>query len=271
MRRVVAASMTMGGHGTVESLLDLLAAAGVQTLPDPADYDRSRQRFLEGKKDADNDGLTNADQWEHVDGLAWNDRLAAFAMDATNGTREDGGAGSSTGGGAGLPGCDTPACLPTREVQRAEALLGIGGTAEGPIGSASERLPFGTPLTVSAEPDVDYSFIMWFAPGSLIDGSRELQEAGFPLPPGDTPFAPKAVFGQNWVPPLCRGLLTATRTRLAGLLPVIPAPERESSKTRAYPPLLHDHASGGPKGQRHESPGQAKRRPGYTPPHCRKR
>lgn len=200
MPRVVAACMTLGGHDTVQSLLDLLAGAGVQALPDPADYDRSRQRFFGGKKDADNDGVTNADQWEHVDGLAWNDRLAAFAMNATNGTREDGDTGGSTGGGAGLPGCDTPACLPTRKVQRAEALLGIGGTAEGPIGNASERLPFGTPLTVSAKPDIDFSFVMWLAPGSLIDGSRvKNEQAEFPLPPGDTPFAPKAVFAQKIV------------------------------------------------------------------------
>lgn len=69
---VTAAYLTLGDYRSVEAAESLLqkTVSGFEALPDRDAYDRSRQRFFRGTGDADNDGLSNVEEWQHAEALA---------------------------------------------------------------------------------------------------------------------------------------------------------------------------------------------------------
>lgn len=87
--RAVAAYMTLGGFGTCESAKELVERTFPNVLIEVTAYDRSRNRFFDQDEDADNDGLSNRDEWDLAspDGRLVN--MDVFVEYCLNGKRDE--------------------------------------------------------------------------------------------------------------------------------------------------------------------------------------
>jgi hypothetical protein len=83
--RVVAGYMTLGDFDTVESVRDLVNGALTGVTIDRNDYDRSSQIYFLWKRDADNDGVSNIEEWQAASPSGSLQDIEAYAEAALDG------------------------------------------------------------------------------------------------------------------------------------------------------------------------------------------
>ncbi len=163
---------------------------------DPDDYDRSTQRYLYWKSDADNDGYNNLEEWQAVSPTGELEYATAFAFESTNGEPPPGPGGPSPSppGPGACAYCDDDECgkKTTASVDVMEDILhgGVKGgeatadTAETglDLGPEPQEVLLGEEVSVLARPYTSpddpvhpFHFLAWHAPETMLHNSRAME------------------------------------------------------------------------------------------------
>ena len=184
----VAAYMTLGDFKSATLIAQL-----VQTqLPppynvtlDPDAYHRSRQRRLYYKRDADNDGYWNVDEWEAAWTGDWAESLELFATQALDGVPPAGAEGEGEGEGEIVFDCETCDCARVTILSllapspcKIRARL-VPQDVELPLEleGFDEDVPLGQEIELTAEVDDGYGLLMWGADNTMADASRQMKQS----------------------------------------------------------------------------------------------
>ncbi len=213
--RTVAGYMTLGDFKSVGCVQKMVALIDAGITLDPDDYDRSTQRYLYWKSDADNDGYTNLEEWQAVSPAGELEYATAYAYEATNGEPPPPPPEQSQ---AQAPASECEYCndCGTKGMVSLDVLptfydpTGDGGTAIGFVagggyspmillGDVEQEILLGTQVLVGAKPfdspedeDYGYYFAGWAADGSMLDNSPYKKD--YAMLQASTPI--RATFGR---------------------------------------------------------------------------
>ncbi len=189
--RTVAGYMTLGDYKSVGCVQKMASLIDAGITLDPDDYDRSTQRYLYWKSDADNDGYTNLEEWQAASPSGELQYAAAYAYEAVNGEPpppppEQSQAQAAASECAYCDECGADGDVSVDVLPSPLAGGAIGGEAGGDVdgteitqGPSATNALLGKEVNVWAEPFTDpgsnpeygFYFAGWFAPGTMLDYS----------------------------------------------------------------------------------------------------
>ena len=185
VQRVIAGYLTLGDFGSAAFIEEVNESTFSSSTFAPGLYNRVAQRWLRAEADADNDGVSNREEWEVASPNASLSAVASFADAATNGVRPPTTPPTTPSGQPPCQNCANQLATATAVAipSHGEGLLqdpeAYNDAIQKPDGNSF--LP-GTRMEVLAVQDTDhgYTLLNWLAPGSMLDGSRLLKDS-YPL------------------------------------------------------------------------------------------
>jgi len=192
--RATAGLISLGHFASVKLASELAAeATGVMlnanekedpTNPaSPYRYEQNAGSFLSADGDADNDGLTNREEWNAASPVASLDNLETYALYATNGNDVP----EEPDIDLSRFSCENSLCVGRQEIRVSDIQYPMEGLmpsnphvfVNGDVILPGENMVgarLGHMLRTIAVPGPDAKFGRWHAPGTLLDGSRQFSE-----------------------------------------------------------------------------------------------